>query len=275
MSNHERSPEKNTSRETWKDKLMGNKILVAAAVTGVLAAASVGGLIIANNANKNPSTEINQSQSTSSEKTPAEIAAEKQLEELANDEKVYNALKKTHEERVTEFSIPAEAEKEQLNTLFLKQVTAWANDGANDGLRYLINKSDDAPSDTVKKIARENANAHAEALFGENWKDSPEIVAYVEDKITLNASVLDAFRSTAWSQSDADAEPYKLWVTPGSRGIETRGTAGAYDIYYLYKDNSDRNSIPDGSIPTSGYVSLKSKSSNGKTVFTSISGFDQ
>lgn len=157
----------------------------------------------------------------------------------------------TLEQQIAEKQIPAGLSPEEYATALFERQTEWSNAGANDDL---VMRSVDANlswEEFLPQVVEENATVYAPALFGPNWRDSEELVEYVDAMKRMNLTTLKGFVGTAWNRDERpeNLEAYRYWREPADpRLVNEEGDKRHFQIMVMNYDNADQNSIDDGAI---------------------------
>lgn len=226
-------------------------------------------------ATQNVSAEPGPSSSTSASEAPTPTPTETAASQAEVDAKI------------KKLEIPAGLEPEALGAAIIDRLNQWSNEGADASAKAKL--IDDAPTDetieeTAQRLAQQNAELYAVALFGEDYATNPSTSVYVKKSITTNASTLAAYGQTAWNdqwrQPDGSpSEGYKYWkdIIEGSVAITAHDDAAGtttYNFVYENASNAGRNNVKD-TFTKGGMMNVVVTQSDGHVVITNIDDWAQ
>lgn len=157
----------------------------------------------------------------------------------------------TLEQQIAEKQIPAGLSPEEYATALFERQTDWANAGANDDLVIRSVEANLSWEEFLPQVVEENAAVFIPALFGPNWRDSEQVVEYVDAMKRMNLTTLQNYVGTAWNQNERpeNIEGYRTWREPSDpRLVIDEGNGRSFQIMVMEFDNSVNNSIDDNVI---------------------------
>lgn len=222
-----------TSKPTpEKKKRKGLMIGLSAGAAGVALAA--GGFLGISAANQPPQSEP---VPTSPAETPG-----------ADTETQNPAPVETNELTVEQLEIPAGLDAETLGkTIVEERFSDWVNAGADDSLMDKAIDAGEGWDTLLPKIADENEQVFAAALFESGWETDANDTHDVNSFRDTNLSILQWYVATAWSgdEKPENIEGFRSWMTVDEvTEISSDGTTRTIDVAYTDHDNSDKNSAP-------------------------------
>lgn len=126
----------------------------------------------------------------------------------------------------------------------LAAIESWDNASANDDLLARKTAENTDWDIVISKIAAENRQAYADALFVPGWADDPALVDVADAFSQVNSNTLLAYVATAWNgdEKPENKEGYRRIITPNGEAIDVEdGNAndGERTIYIPYIENSN------------------------------------
>ena len=173
------------------------------------------------------------------------------------------------------YAIPAGLDAEKYADRFVKILDAWGKAGSEniDELADEWLGSSGSQEDFWQSVAQKNAPKFADEIFGEGWKNKPDIKPVADRLIAkmshANAVYLQLVYMTDSGDPSLDAEVYTRESTFKSVVVENATEASrTLDITYTNTDNSDKNRA-DNSLSPEGNIKITTAVENGSEVVVS------
>lgn len=264
MSNHElsRQEEKTPSPQERLKRIGGRKLLVAAIVVGGL---TVGGIMFANNMNRNPNVSTQPTSSQQSNETNPTPEGP-QIPEKAE---AYGGIEQglEGEALIKAFEIPAGLSNEEYAQAFINRKNAWTMYGSTPELakEYWSDGGGASTESTIEKISSENGSNIRSALFSDDIKDSPgSPTKSLVDKFVSNMTTMNRVSLDLWLRTI----PYPE-IAPGNKEAYVRTTT-----IDKIEDQSQYAGSKTRSIRITCTEKTNSDKNEAKTLSTNISSED-
>ncbi len=227
------TPQPGPRPEQTPEKKRSKKGLMIGIGSGLAGAAIAAGAVMGINA----AAEAPQSQPT------AEAPADPSAPEAPTDSSPETPV--SPELTVEQLEIPAGLSAEELGKLVVAdRFTAWRNAGAREDLNKRSAAENIAWADLLPRMAGENRDLFAEALFVPDWQLDTNLSVVAEAFSDINLNTLEGYVATEWSQDTKpeNIEGYRSWYTvDSSRELSKSDSERIVEVKWSLHDNSDLN----------------------------------
>lgn len=177
------------------------------------------------------------------------------------------------EEQIAALAIPAGLDNETVAQRYAELSTAWWNAGKTDNFveDYMaFSEETGRPNEEYyDELGKTNAELYGPAMYGPSWNTDPALQAIIQERIEANIANLKAYNMTAFNDDPANIEGFKTWYQVDRvRPISSDENSRSLELTMSTDDNSELNTVPDGSVSESGIITLSLIVVDGKEYVT-------